>query len=940
MLKIIVIIGLICLYPLEVISQFVNVSAAQLGVSNVNWGTIYGDGVSFYDFNDDGHDDLTIPNGTGSLRFYLNNNGQYQQVVLNITNQGNKVILMVLWADYDNDGDEDLLVTRDDGTIQLWRNNGDLIFENVAAAAGLEQGNYHYWGAAFADYDHDGCLDLFVAKYYNGLLHPGVQYRSLLYRSNCDGTFTEVTMDVGIDVTPNACFQPVFLDYDNDGWEDLYLVIDRILFSNELFRNNGDGTFSNVTVSTGLNQYICSMSGTIGDYDNDLDDDIYVANSIPGNLLMKNNNGANFSDVAVSHGVAVNQICWGSMWLDYDNNSWQDLIVSITFPYLTPIGNQLYINENGQGFSNGTAISGFANDPTETHQVAMGDFNEDGYYDFVRSNRPPYPAQLFQNMGGENHFLSVSLEGVFANRDGIGSRIHCYAGGQHYIRYTHCGENFTSQNSGKKIFGLGEIQWIDSLVVMWNSGTIDRFYDFQSDWFMNIREGDSDIQPFSITSSSDFLLCEGESIILDAGEHDSYDWSNGEQTRFVEVSEPGLYYVDVTNAFGTVFTSDSSQVSWSDISDGELVIEQISCADFSDGKISLEISEEVLVSMEWSTGSDSLTIENLAAGEFTYQWTDIQSCVHIGSVEIFQPEAIVATALINNITCAGLNNGTAILNISGGTAPFMIDWLGEDSLALTSGWHSCAVTDANGCFFAEEFYIDEPELMIIELALTPVSCAGGNDGMAQLTVEGGVSPYAVNWNDLDPLSMSSGTQTVAIQDANGCIVESSFDILEPNALECTLNTFPQTGRNELGSALISIEGGTFPYTIHWSTGLNDSSYVDQLIAGAYSVSVTDVNGCICNNDFTIDFVNLIVGKHDEGFRFYPNPADEFILLDGFPDNFNLLEICDLSGQVVYFSTGLSRSQQISTKHLSNGMYFIRLNFDNYSSTLPLLIYHD
>jgi len=311
-------------------AQFSDASS-MLGVLPSVATTYNGNGVSFCDFNHDGFDDLCIGRGSQAIKFYENVAGVFQPAAFEIPNATGHQINAVLWADYDSDGDLDLLITKVNGPIELWQNNGDFVFENVAATAGITSAHRHYVGAAFADYDHDGDLDLYVATFYSALLETNPAMASLFYRNNGDGTFTEVAQAIGAYVPPRTTFQPVFLDFNNDGWEDLYLITDRVFTENALFKNNGNGTFSNVSVGSGANIMICSMTGTVGDYDNDADLDVYVTNSPPvGAKLLRNNGNETFTDVSVSTGTNVTEIGWGSLWLDYDNDSWQDLFVSLT----------------------------------------------------------------------------------------------------------------------------------------------------------------------------------------------------------------------------------------------------------------------------------------------------------------------------------------------------------------------------------------------------------------------------------------------------------------------------------------------------------------------------------------------------------------------------------------------------------------------------------
>ncbi|MEZ4798376.1 MAG: VCBS repeat-containing protein [Flavobacteriales bacterium] len=131
-----------------------------------------------------------------------------------------------------------------------------------------------------------------------------------------------------------------FLDYNNDGWMDIYYVVDRASWSNDLFKNNGDGTFTNVSNSSGTGVFIDAMSCTVGDYDRDGDQDIFVANTTGGNRFFKNNGDETFSNIAVETGLAINSVCWGANWIDYDNNGWEDLFIP------TAVGANYTISQN------------------------------------------------------------------------------------------------------------------------------------------------------------------------------------------------------------------------------------------------------------------------------------------------------------------------------------------------------------------------------------------------------------------------------------------------------------------------------------------------------------------------------------------------------------------------------------------------------------------
>lgn len=688
--------------------QFVKVND-EFGISNINEGTDYGNGISFYDINKDGWDDLSIGNGADEPIFLLNNQGTYTTANFNLQINPVGQVIMLLWSDYDNDGDSDLLTTQLYGPLQLWNNDGNYNFTNVSADAGLDQGEYRFRGAAFADYDHDGFLDLYVSKYYALLNNTEVYYQGLLYHNNGDGTFSDVTSASGVLLTTRAIFQPVFFDYNRDGWEDLYLVIDRNVWRNELFRNNGDGTFTNVSSITGGTPAIDAMSFTVDDFDNDSDFDFYIANGWPGNHLYRCKPDTTYENIAAMAGVAVNLICWGSMWLDYDNNTWQDLFVGTTGSFFGSAQNIFFINNQDGTFSNGNVVTGIDGDLAPSFVSAMGDMNNDGYYDYVTNNNEPFVTDFWRNSGGTNHYLSVSLQGTIANRDGIGTLIHCYAGNEHYVRYTHAGENFQGQNSSKEIFGLGTIEMIDSLVVEWNSGTTDRFYSFTPNRHVHIIEGSSGDTIVQIQYEEDLILCEGESLLLTATDSDNYTWNTGSDSSSVVAETHGTYTVSTTNQFGQIFQSSVTILADS-FAAPDFSLTPITCAGSANGVIEI-ITNENFQSLQFNEVSDtSLNFENLSAGIYQINILSNAGCTYEYQVSVEEPEPLVAT--LNTTPANDEEQGSATCIVSGGTAPYTFIWNLNEPIdsnnitGLSPGAHTLQIIDHLKCTLEIEFTIE------------------------------------------------------------------------------------------------------------------------------------------------------------------------------------------------------------------------------------------
>jgi gliding motility-associated-like protein len=223
--------------------------------------------------------------------------------------------------------------------------------------------------------------------------------------------------------------------------------------------------------------------------------------------------------------------------------------------------------------------------------------------------------------------------------------------------------------------------------------------------------------------------------------------------------------------------------------------------------------------------------------------TDANTCSLTDSITISEPATLTATATTTDVSCKGGTDGTASLSLSGGTAPYVIDWGFVSPLALPAGLHAYTITDDNGCTFTDTVSITEPTALQHSITTTDVLCNGETTGTATLDTTGGTAPYIVDWQGEDPAALSAGTYTVLVTDAMGCDSTLGYTIAEPTPL--TLDTsITNTTCNGFtdGSITVSTTGGTAPYSYNWSTGATTST-LTTLGAGTYSVIVTDDNGC-------------------------------------------------------------------------------------------------
>ncbi len=472
--------------------QFSEVAAAN-GINTGCGLCPVGSGVSFVDFNDDGLDDLTFATGSGSnILFYQNNGNGFTLIQAPITNLGRNE--QILWVDFDNDGDRDLFVTNHETPNRLYRNDGNFQFTDVTQSAGLPLLNDPTYGAVFGDYNNDGWLDLYISNW----TWPGNPTPNFLFRNNQDGTFTDVTATTQTGDGNNLTFCSAFFDYNNDGWQDIYNSQDRYYSLNTLFKNNGDGTFSDVSAQSNSDLGIDAMNVGVGDYDNDGYLDIYITNTDtlavdPGNKMLRNNGDGTFSEVSAQLGVEMFKVTWGGNFFDFDNDLDLDLYVS-TQHVGAAFASELFINDIENGVFIEANALGMEGDTLNSFSNAIGDFNDDGKPDIAVNNATPFGGaenkfHLWENNTiTTNNWIKVDLIGVESNREGIGSWIEVYLDGNVYVRYKHCGIAYLAQNSATELIGLGGFTTIDSLKVKWLSGNENIEYNVPANQKITITE--------------------------------------------------------------------------------------------------------------------------------------------------------------------------------------------------------------------------------------------------------------------------------------------------------------------------------------------------------------------------------------------------------------------------------------------------------------------
>ena len=500
-----------------------------------------GTGVAIFDYDNDGWPDIFLVNGTTLEGFpagraptnhlYRNlHDGTFTDVTAKSGLTANGWGQGVCVGDYDNDGWEDLYVTYY-GKNRLYHNQNGA-FTEVGEQSGVA-GSGKAWGTgcAFVDYDRDGRLDLMVANYVDFDLStapaPGERAscvwkgvpvmcgprglpgaKNILYHNAGNGKFDDVTAKAKIDQTSgHYAFSVSTFDFDDDGWPDIYVACDST--PSILYHNNRDGTFSDVAVVAGAaynedGREQAGMGSTIADYDGDGRLDIFKTNfSDDTSTLYRNNGNGTFDDVTFAAGLGLytRYLGWGTMFLDFDNDGWPDLLLvnGHVYPEVDKqnLGSSyeepriLYHNNGNKTFTDISAEAGPG--ITAVHAgrgLAIGDLWNDGRISAVISNMNATPSLLVNQVRSPHHWIGIRTVGTKSNRDGIGARVTVKAGARLLVDEVRSGSTYDSNNDMRIHFGLGTAAKIDWIEIRWPSGLTERFEsNISVDAILGLKEG-------------------------------------------------------------------------------------------------------------------------------------------------------------------------------------------------------------------------------------------------------------------------------------------------------------------------------------------------------------------------------------------------------------------------------------------------------------------
>jgi hypothetical protein len=496
-----------------------------------------GSGCGWIDYDQNGLLDLYLVNGAAtrvytpqqplrSALYHNNGDGTFTDVTAKAGVGAEGLFGMgVAVGDYDNDGFPDLFVLGY-GRCILYHNNGDGTFTDVTARAGVQNSGFWASSAAWFDYDNDGKLDLIIANYvdwspernfYCGDRGPGMRsychpddfhgQPPTLYHNNGDGTFTDVSKSSGVGLKGGNGLGVVTFDYDNDGWQDIFIANDHM--PNFLFRNNRDGTFREVAYLAGVavsadGQFEAGMGTDAADTTGNGRLDLIVGHlDMQLARVYQNLGDQTFEDATLRSKLSYSTYhmsTFGARFMDYDNDGWRDLFLAnghvldnieryhADTKYAEP---KMMFRNTGRGvFENvSDQLGPDFQLPRVSRGAAIGDFDNDGDLDILINNCGQTPQLLRNDGGNANHWLEILLIGTKSNRDGVGTRIKVTAGDLILYDQRKGGMSYQSAQDPRLHFGLGQRSSADSIEIVWPSGNTTKLANIKADQIIAVREG-------------------------------------------------------------------------------------------------------------------------------------------------------------------------------------------------------------------------------------------------------------------------------------------------------------------------------------------------------------------------------------------------------------------------------------------------------------------
>jgi hypothetical protein len=919
--------------------SFTNANS-QLSTSNFHSGNV----VAVTDMNADGLDDILRLDGGNQMNLELQNRtGGFSNHFLGATGVGSAWGMAV--ADLDHNGWKDIIIGGgSSGRLCMVSHNGTNPVGAVTAIAG---GNFFWQNITIVDINNDGWEDVFGCddnNYSKLFLNDGagnIVISNLVDFNPNPGNWTGTN-----DPNDSGNYGSVWTDFDNDGDMDLFIAKCRQSSSNpadlrrinQLYVNDGNNNFTEDAGAYNMNIGWQTWSASFGDFDNDGDFDMFLTNHDHQCQLFENDGTGHYTEITATTMINYSSgSIMQSVFEDFDNDGFVDILMS---------GSEWkYFKNNGDGtFANVPAL--FANNGMNSY--AVGDVNHDGFIDVYASYGDVYVTPtniddvLYLNDGNDNHFITFNLEGTISTKDAIGARAHIYGPWGVQIREVRAGESYGNNYSAQLHFGLGANTSVDSVLITWPSGITTTFGQLAADQFVTIIENQCSITGNILTGAP--VLCPGQTANLDAASgFASYEWSTGESTQSIVVSNTGSYNVLVTDANGcsaistTVIVTSNPDETPSITAPADLT--------FCEGSSVTLSSSLAAGGYTWSTGETSQNISVSQSGSYT---VTIQ-----GTCQSFTSTPIVVSMLASP---APAGTGTIInspqsvtLNASGTN----LSWYDVSTGGTALGTGSSFVTPV----------ISAPTTYYVEDLASfpgPISYTGQTDHSGS-KYSGNTTSANLEFDVLQPMVLksvkvytdSAGVRIIEVKNSGGTVVASLNVNIPADTSRVILNfNLPAGTGYSIGTntAQNQTQFGTnnpwlrrsstnvsYPYDVNGLLTITSSDQGGSWYYYFYDWEVQEeIRECVsARTPIFVDFVTGIQGTQLANMpNVFPNPTEGNLninLGDVAGDALNI-EMIDVSGRVVYSKlySNLSNGStiQLDTENIAKGVYSIRLRSSN------------